>query len=85
MENVLGRPVWERSEAVDQGGNAICVHWSLLKCKKMEEASCFYAGKKLLHKCAVVTQLDPLKLCLATRGGAGGHEPGGACPHWQEG
>ena len=30
----------------------------------------------------VVTALEPLKLCLATRGGSGGHEPGMSCPHY---
>ena len=83
-ENELGRPVWDRADAIDLAGNHVCVHYSLLKCKKMEEASCFYGGKKLLHKCSVVTSLEPLKLCLAPRGGSGGHEPGPACPHWIE-
>ena len=30
----------------------------------------------------VVTALEPMKLCLTTRGGSGGHEPGMACPHY---
>ena len=38
-------------------------------------------ARKYVYSC-VVTALEPLKLCLATRGGSGGHEPGMACPHY---
>ena len=81
---VQGRPAWSRREAVDDEGNSLCVWYSLNKCKWKDEDFCMVAGRKYLHKCSVVVSTDPLRLCLATKNGEGGHNPGEACPHWGE-
>ena len=51
--NRQGRPVYDKRDARDEDGTALCVLYSLRRCPDIDKPACHWQGRRLVHKVTI--------------------------------